>query len=102
MKSSMNICIKYCGGCNPRYDRKKIIDYLKNDFPSINIILQSDNKTCDFVVVISGCIRSCVQHEHLQGKFGKIIIKDLKDYDILKSRLELIKDKLIWKNSTLD
>jgi 4-hydroxybutyrate CoA-transferase len=56
----MNICIKYCGGCNPKYDRKKIIDYLKRDFKEFNIITSLDNARCDFVVVISGCASRCL------------------------------------------
>lgn len=87
----MNICVKYCGGCNPKYDRKKIIDNLKRDFQNISIITQLENATCDFALIISGCMRSCVNHKDIEGKYGKFVITDLKDYEILKSIL----DKLV-------
>jgi 4-hydroxybutyrate CoA-transferase len=91
----MNICVKYCGGCNPRYDRKKIIEYLNNDFQEINIILQADIGVCDFVVVISGCRSSCVNHDNIDGKYGKFVVKDIKDYEILKETISEIMDKKI-------
>lgn len=83
----MNICLKYCGGCNPRYDRKKIVEYLKKDFNDINIILQSDNNICDFAIIISGCMSSCVNHDNIEGKYGKFVIRDFNDYEALKSML---------------
>lgn len=89
----MNILLKYCGGCNPRYDRKKIVDYLKKDFHEINIILPIDNKTCDFAVIISGCMSSCVNHDNIEGKYGKFIINDINDYEYLKSTIAAIIDK---------
>lgn len=84
----MNICVKYCGGCNPRYDRKKIIDYLKIDFHNISITSQFDNATCDFVVVISGCMSACANHKDIDGKYGKFVVKDLNDYEDLKNVLK--------------
>jgi len=89
----MNICVKYCGGCNPRYDRKKIIDNLRADFQNINIISQLDNATCDFVVVISGCMSACANHKDIDGKYGKFVVKDLNDYETLKTMLKTILDK---------
>lgn len=90
MLDIMNICVKYCGGCNPRYDRKKIIDYIKKDFPNINIISQLDSATCDFVIMISGCSRSCINHIDIEGKYGKFVIADLKDYETLKTIIDKI------------
>lgn len=89
----MNIFVKYCGGCNPRYDRKKIVDRLKEDFEGINIISRLDKKICDFVVVIAGCTSACVNHDDIEGKYGKFIVKDLRDYEILKSILSAIVEK---------
>jgi len=93
----MNICVKYCGGCNPRYDRKKVINNLKRDFQNVSIIpqLDNDNATCDFALIISGCIRSCTNHKDIEGRYGKFVITDLKDYEILKLTLETILDKLV-------
>ncbi len=83
----MDICIKYCGGCNPRYDRKKIVDKLKCDFKDINIITQIDNEKCDFVVIIAGCTSACVNHDSIEGKYGKLIIKNIRDYLKLRETL---------------
>lgn len=89
----MNIFVKYCGGCNPRYDRAQIIKRLKEDFNDIHIMTHLNDRTCDFVLVLSGCMTSCVNHEELHGKYGKMVIKDLGKYYKLKSRLEEIKEE---------
>nr|WP_312576471.1 hypothetical protein [Sedimentibacter sp.] len=89
----MDICVKYCGGCNPRYDRKKIVDKIKEDFNDINIITQRGNMICDFAVVISGCMSSCVNHDNIEGRYGKFIIKDIMEYEKLKSTLLEIVNK---------
>lgn len=33
----MKIGIKYCGGCNPRYDRSHEVDKLKKRFPNTRL-----------------------------------------------------------------
>ncbi|MCR1899624.1 hypothetical protein NSA47_11615 [Irregularibacter muris] len=87
----MNICLKYCGGCNSRYDRNKVIEQLNKKFSNINFVTNLDQDgVCDFVIVLSGCPSSCVNHKHLNGRFGKMIIRDLKDYEDLESKLEKV------------
>ncbi len=86
----MDICVKYCGGCNPRYDRKKIVDRIKEDFNDVNIITQRDKMTCDFAVIIAGCTSACVNHDNIEGRCGKFIIKDIKDYLNLRENLARI------------
>jgi len=83
----MNICIKYCGGCNPKYDRKTIVDKLKEDFVDINIISNFDKKICDYAVVIAGCTSACVNHDNIHGRYGKFVIKNTLDYDNLSETL---------------
>ncbi|MBS4536742.1 hypothetical protein GOQ29_14050 [Clostridium sp. D2Q-14] len=84
----MNICVKYCGGCNVRYDRKSVIERLKEDYLDINIITRINNEMCHFVVILSGCMSSCIKHEELKGINGKMVIKDIEDYQKLKSKLD--------------
>lgn len=87
----MNIFVKYCGGCNPRYDRTQIVERLKKDFNDIHIMTYFNDRTCDFVLVLCGCMTSCVSHEELYGKHGKMVIKDLGNYCELRAKLEKLK-----------
>lgn len=88
----MNICVKYCGGCNPRYDRNQIIKNLKGDFNNIHIFTNFNcSGICDFIIILCGCMTSCVNHENLYGRYGKMVIRTLKDYERLKLKIKQIK-----------
>lgn len=87
----MDILVKYCGGCNPRYDRSKIIKKLTEDFCTLNITTNSNsNKTFDYVLVLSGCMSSCANHKELNGKYGKMVVTRLSDYEVLVNTLNKI------------
>ena len=53
------IGIKYCGGCNPHYERvdmvQKVHSLLKNRF----LFLGHDQKYLDGLILVSGCPRAC-------------------------------------------
>ncbi|MEG0430922.1 MAG: hypothetical protein RR536_05040 [Anaerovoracaceae bacterium] len=51
--------IKFCGGCNPRYDRKKAYNNLLAQNPLSNFILAHENIHCDDLIVICGCTNCC-------------------------------------------
>lgn len=85
------ILVKYCGGCNPRYDRSKIVQDLEKRYPSIRFISSSyEDKSWDFVLVLSGCTSSCTDYKGLKGKHGKMILKNRDDYRALINRLDEI------------
>lgn len=88
----MKIRIKYCGGCNPRYNRVEIKKKLIEDFPEVEIDSTTDNDI-DLVVVLSGCLVSCVNHSDLNGKEGKFIIRTKEDYPQLKTAISIILKK---------
>ena len=54
----MRIGIKYCGGCNPTYEREKIEEIIRKNF-NVEIIYTSNSKDVDVLVCISGCKRAC-------------------------------------------
>lgn len=92
----MKVLIKYCGGCNPQYDRNAILSKLKQDYNIMEFTSDFDpSETYDFVIVLAGCMRSCANHEKLNGSYGKMIIRNIHDYKILTNKL----DKWIKKSS---
>ncbi|WP_027623885.1 hypothetical protein [Clostridium lundense] len=81
----MRIGIKYCGGCNPRYDRKDIIEKLKSEYSDLIVELVKEKEIYDLVIILCGCTSCCVNHQNLNGKYGKVIASNDKDYgEILK------------------
>lgn len=75
----MKIGIKYCGGCNPGYDRKKLVEKLKSDFKEATFENARENIFYDVVAVINGCSRACSEHGPLKG-VEKLFINSEKDY----------------------
>lgn len=84
----MMIGIKYCGGCNPRYDRTALAARLKADLPHAQIVGAGDRQ--DYVVVLCGCSSACVAHAHVTGRLGKSVLTDEKDYAPLLEKLRAL------------
>jgi hypothetical protein len=80
----MTVQVKYCGGCNPGYDRTELVRRMLEDFSGINIVYEAPpGGTVDFVVVICGCPARCVSHEGLRGLSGKRIVSSPGEYRLL-------------------
>lgn len=84
----MRLCIVYCGGCNPKYDRKAMVNRLREEYSNIKISNYQDSEECDLVIVLSGCKSSCVEHDHIVGRFGKVIVEESKDYEKIVNAIE--------------
>lgn len=86
----MKVGIKYCGGCNPRYDRTKIVSRLREEFPGLDLFPARENAEADLIVVICGCRVQCADHTRLTGKQGKIVLSRESDYEILRRKVHEI------------
>jgi 4-hydroxybutyrate CoA-transferase len=86
----MRIGIKYCGGCNPRYDRTSFIRKLMDEYKSMLFETAKDNVCYDVLIVICGCTSACVNCDKLIG-LKKIIITDENDF----SKTKIIIDELV-------
>ena len=84
----MKIGIKYCGGCNPRYDRSHEVDKLKKRFPQHTFTYEIENTVCDICLLVCGCMTACAEETGLAArKFKKLctpqqfaaFAKELKD-----------------------
>lgn len=93
----MKIGIKYCGGCNPAYDRKKLIQTLTNKYNDISIESTKDNKVYDLVLIVEGCSRACAEHKSIMC-YHKLKINSVKD---LKRAEEVIDGMLLgdWRKT---
>jgi 4-hydroxybutyrate CoA-transferase len=81
------IAVKYCGGCNPRYDRVKLAQALREDLPEFEFS-GADAPDPDFVLVVYGCQARCVAHEHITGRLGKLFAASMEDRGPLAEALK--------------
>ncbi|MEY8001366.1 hypothetical protein AB8U03_14390 [Clostridium sp. Mt-5] len=89
----LDIGIKYCGGCNPRYDRKKFLYDLKRDFHYNFEIVQLD-KVYDIIIVLCGCNSCCVNHSEFKFKSKKILVKSKEDFSEVENLLDQYSNKM--------
>ncbi len=82
----MVVRVKYCGGCNPRFDRKAVVEKLRASHPEIEFV-ETGEGPFDWVFVIAGCPASCALHEDLDGEYGKLVVSSEEDCDRLDEAL---------------
>lgn len=75
----MNIGVKYCGGCNPHFDRTNVLNKVKKSLKDDHFEYANENNTYDIFLVINGCSRVCADHSNLKGK-NFIFINKEEDY----------------------
>jgi hypothetical protein len=82
----MRVATKYCGGCNPQYDRLVIVRRLLEDFPEVDLVRVGEAEA-DVVAVVCGCHVACASHACLHGKLGKVVMTQAADYEMLQHLL---------------
>lgn len=62
------IRIKYCGGCNPRYDRVALVEEMRTRLGgAVKWVSADDVDPCDQVVVVNGCETACADLTAFDG-----------------------------------
>ena len=59
MKSPKRIGVKYCGGCNPTYERVNMLQQVQSLFKDQLLFRRHDEPDIEFIVLLSGCHRAC-------------------------------------------
>ena len=83
--------IKYCGGCNPRFERRKTLESIKEHFQG-RVIFENvqEDKEYDFVIVISGCTNCCASYSQYYTKNEFILLWDENHIDRTINKIEEI------------
>jgi len=55
------IGIKYCGGCNPSYERVEVVQRAQSLLKDRFIFSVDDVQDSDIMVLVSGCPRACAE-----------------------------------------
>lgn len=86
----MKIGVKYCGGCNPRYDRVGLVRELESAFGEHRFAPARGGE--DLILVICGCRAACADHRGLTGRYGKWIVTGEEERERLTARLRVLTD----------
>ncbi|HYF84069.1 MAG TPA: hypothetical protein VEB00_13695 [Clostridia bacterium] len=69
----IKVRVKYCGGCNPNYDRKGIVNVIDKKL-DINLAAYDENEIPDVTLVICGCSSDCIKIDEYKSKYGTMLI----------------------------
>lgn len=88
------VALRYCGGCNPRYDRSRVVLQLSERFPSVEFVPYVASQVNLLVVlVVCGCVTACASQHDLPECVPRLLISaEEKVEQIQASLLELIKE----------
>jgi ethanolamine utilization protein EutA (predicted chaperonin) len=62
MACNQTIGIKFCGGCNPKYDRREVYDSIIAQFGEACVSLADPSRREDVLCVICGCASKCAAY----------------------------------------
>lgn len=89
----MKIGVKFCGGCNPRYDRGASLRKMKEHLMDVDWITGNKEEICDYWLLICGCQRGCIKTEEFTGT---------KEIFLLESPMDFVKAEQMIKESIKD
>lgn len=73
----MHIGVKFCGGCNPRFDRGKAYEEIRNGVGD-NAVLEIAQVGVEYdrLLIIGGCTNCCASYSQYTAKDGIIRMWD--------------------------
>ena len=89
----MRIGLKFCGGCNPYYERSAEVEKLKKSYPQFLFEAVRKEEYYDIILLICGCTRSCVQYYREAKADRYVILRNQKDFGAFSLEMEKIRQE---------
>ena len=83
----LKLGIKYCGGCNPYYDRVALVKRIERRLQGQVEFVSAANDDVDLVLAVEGCNTSCADLSSIGGKEIRIISKTEDADDFIQEML---------------
>jgi hypothetical protein len=85
----LNIGIKYCGGCNPKYNRGAFVAGLAVKYKEkINIEPIKENIIYDIVIIMNGCSSVCVNISEMKHKGKSLSVACEEDFTLIYEEID--------------
>lgn len=70
----LNCCVKFCGGCNPRYDRGAAYNQIRTQLSDLaSFSLPEEGAVYDVLLILRGCTGCPYLYEEIEAKHRLII-----------------------------
>jgi len=93
IQTRKKIGIKYCGGCNPGYERVEMIERVQFRFNDQFLFLRYDEPDIDVLVLMSGCHRACAGKDLNTAKIPLCLVTGENDFNTLINWLKSLDQK---------
>lgn len=81
--------VKYCGGCNPRFNRTKFFNNVKKACPEIDFQYVQPDVVYDRLLVIQGCPSKCANISNIQVEGDTFKIAEENQFETLITQLKM-------------
>lgn len=89
----LRVGLKYCGGCNPAYDRVEMIQQIQARCPDRYLFLRYDEPEIDAMVFINGCHRACAIQDLPPSEISSYSVTGKSDFKNLIAYLLSLDEK---------
>lgn len=72
INSRYKVGIKFCGGCQAKYNRRETYEKIVREFPDVTFEFVTEKGEYDLVVVIEGCHIKCADTSPYRSRNGFI------------------------------
>ncbi len=72
-RKGLKIGLKYCGGCNPEYDRVRAVEQITERLQGKAEFCPPGNKDLDIILVVEGCATACADTASFEGKEVRVL-----------------------------
>jgi hypothetical protein len=69
----LKIRVKYCGGCNPNYDRPALVKLIKERLGNRVALVEAEGDTISLVLAMEGCSTACADLSPFAGLEVRVI-----------------------------
>lgn len=77
--AEVTVGVRYCGGCNPRFDRVAGVEALARACPSVGFRAAEPGREYGVLLVVGGCTACCVDLTGLSGR-EQVMIRTAGDF----------------------
>ena len=83
----MRIGLKFCGGCNPYYERGAEVQKLNESYPRFLFETVRKDEYYDIILLVCGCTRSCVQYYREAQADRYVVLRNKKEFEAFSSEI---------------
>jgi len=69
----VKVAVKYCGGCNPEYDRIALVEEIKEKLEGRAVFVSPGSGDADLILAVEGCKTACADLSPFEGLPVRVI-----------------------------